>query len=324
MHGRREGSGDRRDHRAAVRPTIRPTRGGDSPDGRKVKATLHWVSAAHALDAEVRLYDRLFTVEDPAADRELSRPSESALARGASRRQGRAEPRDRGRGRRGSSSSASAISASIRTRRPAVWCSTGPSRCAIPGRGSQQKASRAQVVKSEAFLRSHIVCRSDEAIPAPKCRSSRPIRRILSGSARVKRLPLTEGTRTVVVYLVDFEPGGRTNWHTHSAPQLLLVIEGRGLVQKWGEPVARDRRGRRRSRIEPNEKHWHGAGAFEQNGALRRQPEPDNQMARARVGRPIPCILSCRKPSTSTKPSSPKPARRWSATRPKRRSPTSC
>jgi len=41
------------------------TRGGDAPDGRKVKATLHWVSAQHAVDAEVRLYDRLFTSEDP-------------------------------------------------------------------------------------------------------------------------------------------------------------------------------------------------------------------------------------------------------------------
>jgi glutaminyl-tRNA synthetase len=41
------------------------TRGGDAPDGRKVKATLHWVSAAHAIDAEVRLYDHLFTKEDP-------------------------------------------------------------------------------------------------------------------------------------------------------------------------------------------------------------------------------------------------------------------
>ncbi len=41
------------------------TRGGDSPDGRRVKATLHWVSAAHAVPAEVRLYDRLFSVEDP-------------------------------------------------------------------------------------------------------------------------------------------------------------------------------------------------------------------------------------------------------------------
>ena len=44
------------------------TRGGDAPDGRKVKATLHWVSAAHAVDAEVRLYDRLFNVEDPEGD----------------------------------------------------------------------------------------------------------------------------------------------------------------------------------------------------------------------------------------------------------------
>jgi glutaminyl-tRNA synthetase len=41
------------------------TRGGDSPDGRKVKSTLHWVSAEHALEAEVRLYDHLFSKEDP-------------------------------------------------------------------------------------------------------------------------------------------------------------------------------------------------------------------------------------------------------------------
>ena len=41
------------------------TRGGDAPDGRKVKATLHWVSAAHAVTAEVRLYDRLFHGEHP-------------------------------------------------------------------------------------------------------------------------------------------------------------------------------------------------------------------------------------------------------------------
>jgi glutaminyl-tRNA synthetase len=41
------------------------TRGGDAPDGRKVKATLHWVSADHSLEAEVRLYDHLFTKENP-------------------------------------------------------------------------------------------------------------------------------------------------------------------------------------------------------------------------------------------------------------------
>jgi glutaminyl-tRNA synthetase len=41
------------------------TRGGDAPDGRKVKVTMHWVSAARALEAEVRLYDRLFALENP-------------------------------------------------------------------------------------------------------------------------------------------------------------------------------------------------------------------------------------------------------------------
>ncbi|MCF7974218.1 MAG: glutamine--tRNA ligase, partial [Phycisphaerae bacterium] len=41
------------------------TRGGDAPDGRRVKGTLHWVSANHALDAEVRLYEHLFTRENP-------------------------------------------------------------------------------------------------------------------------------------------------------------------------------------------------------------------------------------------------------------------
>jgi glutaminyl-tRNA synthetase len=41
------------------------TRGGSAPDGRKVKATLHWVSARHSIPAEIRLYDRLYTVENP-------------------------------------------------------------------------------------------------------------------------------------------------------------------------------------------------------------------------------------------------------------------
>jgi len=44
------------------------TRGGNAPDGRQVKGTIHWVSAAHAVDAEVRLYDRLFNVADPGRD----------------------------------------------------------------------------------------------------------------------------------------------------------------------------------------------------------------------------------------------------------------
>jgi glutaminyl-tRNA synthetase len=49
-----------------VRATYDPaTRGGDSPDGRKVQGTIHWVSAAHALDAQVRLYDHLFSSPHP-------------------------------------------------------------------------------------------------------------------------------------------------------------------------------------------------------------------------------------------------------------------
>jgi len=46
------------------------TRGGDAPDGRKVKATLHWVSALHAFKAEVRLYDHLFLMDNPMDDRD--------------------------------------------------------------------------------------------------------------------------------------------------------------------------------------------------------------------------------------------------------------
>ncbi len=46
------------------------TRGGNAPDGRKVKGTIHWVSAAHAIPAEIHLYDRLFTAEQPEADKE--------------------------------------------------------------------------------------------------------------------------------------------------------------------------------------------------------------------------------------------------------------
>lgn len=47
------------------------SKGGNSPDGRKVKATLHWVSAKHAVKSEVRLYDRLFNDEDPAGHKDI-------------------------------------------------------------------------------------------------------------------------------------------------------------------------------------------------------------------------------------------------------------
>lgn len=53
------------------------SRGGDTPDGRKVKGTIHWVSAPHAIDAEVRLYDRLFNVENPSDETGVSEFTEN-------------------------------------------------------------------------------------------------------------------------------------------------------------------------------------------------------------------------------------------------------
>ena len=79
---------------ALLRCTYDPaTRGGDAPDGRKVKATLHWVSAAAALPAEIRLYDHLFTREDPGRRGRLPRRPQPRLARGPARLPGRAGAR---------------------------------------------------------------------------------------------------------------------------------------------------------------------------------------------------------------------------------------
>jgi glutaminyl-tRNA synthetase len=62
------------------------SRGGKSPDGRKVKGTLHWVSAKHAIAAEVRLYDRLFTESNPQKDgadfRQFLNPNSRELVHG--------------------------------------------------------------------------------------------------------------------------------------------------------------------------------------------------------------------------------------------------
>ena len=62
---------DSRGNIIELRCTYDPaTRGGDSPDGRKVQGTIHWVSAPHALNCELRLYDKLFTIPDPDATEE--------------------------------------------------------------------------------------------------------------------------------------------------------------------------------------------------------------------------------------------------------------
>jgi quercetin dioxygenase-like cupin family protein len=57
---------------------------------------------------------------------------------------------------------------------------------------------------------------------------------------------------------VNFEPGARTNWHTHPLGQTLHVLSGMGRVQVWGEPMREIRPGDT-VWIPPGEKHWHGA-----------------------------------------------------------------
>jgi len=68
------------------------TRGGSAPDGRKVKGTIHWVSAEHAVDAEVRVYDRLFSVPNPGTGAEAERWLEQLNPDSLQRVQGKLEP----------------------------------------------------------------------------------------------------------------------------------------------------------------------------------------------------------------------------------------
>jgi quercetin dioxygenase-like cupin family protein len=79
------------------------------------------------------------------------------------------------------------------------------------------------------------------------------------GPAKTKLLASSDDPgATVHVYRVEFAEGGRTNWHTHSGPQWLLIVEGRVRVQKWDE-TARDVEAGDAVVIGPGEKHWHGA-----------------------------------------------------------------
>ncbi len=82
--------------------------------------------------------------------------------------------------------------------------------------------------------------------------------RTFVGRARIKRLAAGRAGTPVVVYRVEFEDGGRTNWHTHSGAQWLLVVDGAIRVQRWGAP-AEDVEAGDAVLIAPGEKHWHGA-----------------------------------------------------------------
>jgi len=79
-----------------------------------------------------------------------------------------------------------------------------------------------------------------------------------TGSVQTTRLASDDTATPVHVYRVEFEPGGRTNWHVHSGPQWLFVIDGRIRAQTWGgAPI--DLETGDAVVFAPGEKHWHGA-----------------------------------------------------------------
>lgn len=81
-----------------------------------------------------------------------------------------------------------------------------------------------------------------------------------TGDATLARMDGVCSRPHVNAYRVTFQPKARTAWHTHSGPQLLLVVEGRCRLQKAGEPVQEIEAGGMVC-IEPGERHWHGAAA---------------------------------------------------------------
>ncbi|VDZ69153.1 glutaminyl-tRNA synthetase (plasmid) [Klebsiella aerogenes] len=113
----------------------------DPADGRKVKGVIHWVSAAHALPVEIRLYDRLFSVPNPgAADDFLAvmNPESLVIKQGSRSRACRKRRRVKH-----TSSSAKVTSASTAATPPRdIWSSTAPLACVTPGLKSASNAHR--------------------------------------------------------------------------------------------------------------------------------------------------------------------------------------
>ena len=112
------------------------TRGGDAADGRKVKSTLHWVSAAHAVAVEVRLYDRLFTSENPGAIDDYRARAQPHDRSKCSRSAGSSRAWSERRPGAATNSNGSATSASTPIRPPATSCSTARSHSRTPGLAS--------------------------------------------------------------------------------------------------------------------------------------------------------------------------------------------
>ena len=81
-----------------------------------------------------------------------------------------------------------------------------------------------------------------------------------TGRATMARMDGVNEDPSVNIYRVEFKPQARTAWHSHTGPQILLVIEGCCRLQREGEPIQEILSGGV-VRIEPGERHWHGASS---------------------------------------------------------------
>jgi quercetin dioxygenase-like cupin family protein len=79
-----------------------------------------------------------------------------------------------------------------------------------------------------------------------------------TGTVFNRLVAAAERDAPIKLYYVHFEPGARTNWHTHSGPQILVVTSGRCRFQREGEPPREIVAGES-VRFEPGIRHWHGA-----------------------------------------------------------------
>ena len=95
--------------------------------------------------------------------------------------------------------------------------------------------------------------------PCGSTASRRPPADWFTGSVWQEPVIEAEAPARLRATMLRFDPGARTNWHTHPLGQTLYVMSGSGLVQKEGEPVRRIGAGDV-VWIAPGERHWHGAG----------------------------------------------------------------
>ena len=102
----------------------------------------------------------------------------------------------------------------------------------------------------------HAESQGQIVIPGGSRPSSTAPKQNFTGNVRVDPAFDTQAPQRIYGAYVTFEPGARTNWHTHPLGQTLVVTFGVGLTQEWGGPIQGIRQG---VLCPPNVKHWHGA-----------------------------------------------------------------